>query len=393
MLVSSDRNEISIAQVWNKNNFLAQLGTVTGGGITIDPTQQIRRTGTLTINSFGLEYDDLVPTNGNSLLHPGSGNEIRLFRGFDYDPMNPGTDIETPPLGVYRMSKPVVDDQGDQIVITMAVNDRSYLVSRRKWTDAYPINAGTDLRQAIYGLIQNRVPDLDLKYKLSLTPGITVPATTFGTDLAGANDPFADAITLAVVGPDELFFDYEGALVLQPPPRASDGDVSFADVYIEGEDCTYTDIQKTLDETITYNGVVVIGVGSGGAPITAEVWDTDPTSPLYIGANGENKMGFYYQTTLVPSYGQQPAQAQAQLFKIAVALYMQVHTLLDIPNLTAPPNAALQESDVLNLVRNRVGLSGPYVCGQIQMPFDYATQMSVTMRSPVVVLPTGTVLE
>jgi hypothetical protein len=393
MLVSSDRTEISQAQVWNKNDFLAVLGTVTAGGVTIDPSQQMRRTGNITVNSQGLEFDDLVPTNGNSLLHPASGNEIRLFRGFDYDPGNPGTDIEMPPLGVFRMTKPVVDDKGDAITITTALNDRSYLVSRRKWTDAFPLNPGMNLRQAVYTLIQSRVPDLELVYKLALTPGITIPATTFGTDLAGSNDPFADAITLAIAGPDELFFDAEGALVLQPPPTMKPGDVSFADVYVEGEDCTFTDIQKTLDDTLTYNGVVVIGVGSGGAPITAEVWDTDPTSPLYIGANGENKQGFYYQTSLVPSFGQPAAQAYNQLFKMAVAIYKQVHTLLSIPSLTAAPNAALQESDVLFLGRERIDLQGNYVCGQINMPFDYGSQMQVTMRTPVVILPTGTVLQ
>src|ERR1700683_4885576 len=84
MLTASNQPSISVAQVWNKNTFLAQLGTCTGGSVQMDVTAQVQRTCSATINSQGLEYDDLVPTGPNSLLHPASGNELRLFRGYRY---------------------------------------------------------------------------------------------------------------------------------------------------------------------------------------------------------------------------------------------------------------------------------------------------------------------
>lgn len=394
-LISSDQHRISVAQIWNKNTILAELGTVTDGSVSIDVTQPVRRTCTCTIQSQGLTMDDLVPTNANSLLNPASGNELRLFRGFQY---SDGTQ-ELCPLGVFRMTKPVVSDTGDSITIAVTGNDRSALVSRRTWTDVYPINPGTDLRTAVHNLITNRIGDLDLTFNLVNTYGITVPSTIFGASLANSNDPWADAISLAIAGPFELFFDEVGAVVMQPIPNAVLGASSFPLAYVEGDNCTFTQVQRALDETQTYNGSIVQGVGSGGPPVSAAVWDTDPLSPLYAGVgNGATawalgsawgRQPYIYQTTLVPSAGQSAGSAQAQVLKMAQAIYRQVHTVLDIPSFSAVPNPALLESDILNITRERINLSGPYVSGQITMPLDTSTLMTVTTRSPTVNLPTS----
>lgn len=396
MLVSGDQHRISVAQIWNKNNILAELGTVTDGSVSVDVTQPVRRTCTCTVQSQGLAYDDLIPTNKNSLLNPASGNELRLFRGFQY----PDGTQELCPLGVFRMTKPVVADTGDAITISISGNDRSALMTRRTWTDVYPINSGTDLRTAVHNLVNNRLGDLDLTFKLANTYGITVPATTFGASLANSNDPWADVISLAIAGPFEIFFDETGAVVMQAIPNAVLSASAFPLAYVEGENCTFTQIQRSLDETQTYNGAIVQGVGSGGPPVSAEVWDTDPLSPLFAGTgvgNGRNawesgsswgRQPYIYQTTLVPSAGQNAASAQAQVLKMAQAIYRQVHTVLDIPSFSAVPNPALLESDVLDIQRERIDLSGPYVCGQMTMPLDTSSLMTVTTRSPTVVLPT-----
>lgn len=394
-LVSGDQHRISVAQIWNKNSILAELGNVTAGSVSVDVTQPVRRTCTCTINSQGLALDELIPTSAKSLLNPASGNELRLFRGFQY---SDGTK-ELCPLGVFRMTKPIVADTGDAITISVTGNDRASLVTRRTWTDVYPITAGTDLRTAVANLINNRVGDLGLTLKLVSTHGITVPSTTFGASLANSNDPWGDAISLAIAGPYELFFDEVGALVMQPVPNAVLSNSSFPLAYVEGDNCTFTQVQRALDETQSYNGVIVQGVGSGGPPLSAEIWDTDPLSPLFAGigqglnawANGSawGKQPYIYQTTLVPSTGQSAASAQAQLIRMAQAIYRQVHTLLDIPSFSAIPNPALLESDVVDIVRTRIDLSGPYVCGQMTIPLDTSSLMTVTTRSPTVNLPTS----
>lgn len=389
-LMGTDQKRISTAEIWNGNKPLAGLGTVTDGSVSIDVTQPIRRTMTATVVSQGLEMDDLVPTGARSLLNPASGNELRLFRGFEYDD---GTQ-ELCPLGVFRMTRPTVADTGDGITISITGNDRSFLIGRRTWTDVFPIHAGTDLRTAVQNLLQSRgkngdlATELGLRYKFASTPGVTVPSTTFGATLASSNNPWQDAISLAVVGSFELFFDEVGDPVMQLIPNATLPSSSFPFAYQEGDNCTYVNIQRALDETQTNNGVIVVGVGSGGAPVTAEVWDTDPSSPLwYMGPWG--KQPYIYQTALVPSAGQSTGGAQAQALKMAQTIYRQVHTLLDIPSFNAVPNPALLESDILHLVRARIGLDAPYVCGQITMPLDTATLMTVTARTPTVILPTS----
>jgi hypothetical protein len=399
-LASSEQKRISIAQVWNKGSVLAELGTFSGGTVNVDPTAQIRRTFSGTVESQGLAYDDLVPTKPNSLLNPASGNEIRIFRGFDYQApilLRGGAlngqvkTIEVCPLGVFRITQPNVVDTGSEIQITLTGNDRSFLVSKRKWTDAYPITAGANLGLAVKALIQSRVPDLDLVYNFVPTGNLVVPATIFGTDLAGANDPYADATTLVTAAGMELFFDPSGELVMQPIPNPSDIPASFLSpaLYAEGANATFNQVSLLLDDTTNYNGVVVIGIGSSSAPIKVELWNTDPTSPTFIGPNGENKEPFVYQTSLIPSTGQSQGSAVQQLLKMAQALYTQVVNLYNTPSFQAVPNPAMLESDIVNLYRPRVGLDGFYAVGQMTIPLDTGTAMSVATRPKVIIIPPG----
>lgn len=376
----SDQKRVATAEVWNGNTRLAFLGNVTGGSVNVDVTQQVRRTvPSLTIVSQGLEYDDLVPTNAESLLHPASGNELRIFRGFEY----PNQTQELAPQGVFRMTKPVVSDTGDSLTIAVTANDRSALVTRRAWTDVYPITGGTPLGIALRQVITDRIGDLDLVFKFAATFGLTVPATTFGTSLASGNDPMADAMSLATAASMELFFDQTGALVLQPVPTPTSASIpSFFSplIYSEGETCTITQMTRTLDETQTFNGVIVLGVGTGGAPVRAEVWDTDPTSPTYyLGPWG--KTPYIYQTSLVPAPGSTPGSAYSQCLSMAQSLYQRVHAVLDTPSFTAVPNPALIESDLIQLVKSRIGVNANYTIAQMTMPMDVSTQMSVTARA------------
>lgn len=381
-LALSDQKRIATAEVWSGETKLAFLGTVTDGSVSVDVTQQIRRTCSVTIQSQGIGKDNLIPrpTKPQDLLNPASGNELRLFRGFEY----PDSTQELCPLGVFRMTKPVVKDTGQAISIAITGNDRSALVSSQVWTDVYPITAGTPLNIALMDLIRNRIGSLvELTFLFAPTLGLTVPATTFGTSLASGNDPMADAVSLATAASMELFFNETGALVLQVPPNPTSASIprSFSNppIYSEGVNCTFDEIERTIDETQTYNGVIVIGTGTGGAPVRAEVWDTDPSSPTYYrGPWGARP--FIYQTNLVPAPSSTSGSAIAQVASMAQALYLKVHTLLDTPTLQCVPNAALLESDVIRIVRERIGVDADYTISQMTIPMDTATAMSITAR-------------
>ena len=143
-LASTSQHVIVRVDVY-EGNFIQQLPNVTGGSVTIDSSATTRRTGTITVNSQGYDIDGLPPTVPSDLLHPASGNELYVYRGFEY--ADGSQDLCA--LGVFRMSKPAVVDTGDSITITINVCDRSSYISRIKWTSTYTIQQGTDLAVAI----------------------------------------------------------------------------------------------------------------------------------------------------------------------------------------------------------------------------------------------------
>lgn len=396
-LASTNQKRVSVAEIQNAGVFVATLGTVTAGDADIDITQQTRRTlSGLTVISQGLELDDLVPVPGKgSLLDPTTGNELVIRSGFDYQTpttlsggaLNGKTVTqELCPLGVFRMTKPNVVDTGEAITINVTGNDRASEVSARKWTDVFLVSSGINVGIAIQELMEDRVPDLHLKYKFINTAGITVAQQVFGTNLAGANDPMADVISLATSQGLELFFDFEGALVLQFPPTTDSTDPSFTNpsLYAEGVNCKVVNsIGTVLDETTTYNGVVVMGIGSGGAPVKSIIWDTNPNSPLYY----KGKWGphpYNYETSAFPAQGQSQVNAQAQSDLVCQNLYQQVVTDLLQPSFSAVPNTSLTENDVLQVVRSRIGVDNFYLSAQITMPLALSDTMDVVTRAKVI---------
>src|ERR1035437_8497903 len=140
-LVNGSQHPITKIQVWNGTTFLAELGDLTQGKVTagivdIDETRAVRRLLTnLLIESMGRPADQVIPALQNDLLHPASGNEIRVYRGFVY---SDGTE-EFVPMGVFRISKPVVNDKIGELNVTLNGNDRSAWISRIKWQSPYVI--------------------------------------------------------------------------------------------------------------------------------------------------------------------------------------------------------------------------------------------------------------
>ena len=329
-----------------------------------DETQSPRRTCSVTLESRGSNYDDLVPLTETSLLHPLSGNELRIFKGFQYADGS----SEYAPCGVYRMSKPAITDDGTEIEIVINGSDRSYEVNRRQWTAPYPISTFPKTDAAVLAILQLVMPGLTY----NLTPSTyTVPSMTLGSiSGGGGSGPFADCISLETAASQELFFDAVGVVVgrVVPDPTTSPLTISF----LEGANCVVSEAQRVFDETQTFNGVQVTGSGAGVVfPVQETVWVTDPTSPLFPAVFGY--VPFFYTSALVTTGPQATACATALLQKLLTAY--------DDVSFTAVPNAALTCGDVIALQRQRIGISDTFCISSISFSSDVKQPMQVTCRT------------
>lgn len=369
--LASDQRVVTVVEVWTGPTATAQpakirdiSANVTVATWTEDESRSPRWTCSVTIESQGRPTDDLVPLAGGDLLHPLSGNEIRIFHGFRF----PDGSQELAPCGVYRISKPQINDDGTKVEITINGNDRSVEVDKRRWTNPYPITTTPTVDAAILAGMQDRFPGLT--YNLTPTT-LTVPQITLGTQgSSSSGGPMADFIQLATAAGMELFFDDVGVVTLRPVPVPTQAPVAMG--FVEGSTCTMVSITRTLDETKTYNGVVATSSAAGtAAPISASVWVSDPTSPLNPATFGY--VPYFYTSPFITT-GPQATSA-------ATAILQTLLTAYDDTAFTAVGNAALRCGNVIAITRARSGVTGNFVASQITMSSDPTQLMSVINRA------------
>jgi hypothetical protein len=237
------------------------------GDVTINATRAVRRD-----CSFEIPDTDgtLTPVAQGSLLSSLSGNELRPYRGVTFAD---GTS-ELVPLGVFPIREVTPRSAAGGPTLTVGGLDRSSTITRNRWIAPYSITAGTALEVALDAIITDRAPLFSTNFPAT---GFTVPATTFGMDTE--NDPWADAQSLATAAGLDLFFDALGVAQLQQPldPTTASPVISYADDSIAVIDSA----TKAWDATKGYNGCIAIGESSTSPPVTAVVWDDDPSSPTY----------------------------------------------------------------------------------------------------------------
>jgi hypothetical protein len=396
MLGSSNQQRVVRVDVYNGSDFIQTL-PITAGSVTVDTTATTRRTCTLTVEDKGLVADpnSLVPVHITDLLHPLSGNELHIFRGFAY----PDGTQDMCQLGVFRMTQPQVEDSGNAITINIQGNDRSAEISKNKWTSAYQINAGTNLAAAVIAILQNRwiAQGVPLDTSLISPTLIVLPTTTFGADLSSTNDPWADVMGLATAAGMDLYFNPQGLPVMNPILNPVQLGQNFDLIYEEGVNCTLTKLGYTLDETQTFSGVIAIGNGSGNglAPVMSQsvingvtyngVWNTDPTSPTYFDpsnpdASAMGPVPYIFTTQAIPDSTDNATTAQQKINSAANAKLQTVLTAFDNPTFECVPNPAMWENDILTLIRERIGVEGNFQVSGVVIPLDVSSAQQVTLK-------------
>jgi hypothetical protein len=391
MLKSSQQRWVTKAEVWSAGSSTAAgtlletlSGVVIGGSVTVTATSEIRRTCTLQLESRGRQYDNLVPVYANTLLHPATGNLLKLYRGFTYD--TGATDLV--PLGVFVLSQPKIKDTNGSIVITITGNDLAALVSRQAWTAPQTFAGGTPLGTVIRQIIAPRLPYA--AYAFTPTTFKVVPLS-YGVTLQSTNDPFADAQSQAAAAGMALYFGPSGICTMQPVPTTTNPSRSWT--YYPGPTSTLTaSISRTLDETKTFNGIIARGNGTAVtqgassatntvdmAPVTAVIWTTTPNNPARS-TGPWGRVPYIITTDTIPATGQTPAQAQAAITQMAKSQAPLVFTALDEMGFSCVPNPAMLEGDVVQLERGAMGVDGLYVVKGLTIPLGPTGVESVTLR-------------
>jgi hypothetical protein len=327
---------------------------INDGSVSMDSRRNITRTASLS----------LAPTSTLTaqqvyelVMQPDF--EILIQRGVE---LADGS-IEYVPLGVFSTDNAEYSASvsGD---VRWQGSDRSKKISRARFTDPYQITAGTSLATAVGNLLRSRWASTPINFN-NVTETLAAQVVwEAGSD----SDPWNCARQLMSDYGYDLNFDGLGtarAVAVTDPTTA-------AIVFDFGTGST----QMLLDATIqgsfesTYNGVIASGEGSNvTAPVRAEVWDTNPSSPTYY-LGGFGKVPYFYSSPMLTTQ----AQCQTAAAKILSVVKGKTQSLA-WPSIVNP---ALEPLDVVSMTFG--GITKRAVIDQLTVPLRVSEPMTASAR-------------
>jgi len=356
------------AEVLSGNELITDQLNIVSGNVSVDSSSSTRRRARV---KLVCKDGDKVPSRNdfNSLLHPLSNNEIRLYRGIKF---NDGTQ-ELVPLGVFRIFDTNIEDNVDSLSIELSLFDRARLVERARLLQNYVVPMGTNYATAIKGIIEDGVPGLLYNFP---PINFVTPQLVFGSsgDLAGG-DRWKYAREMASSIGHELYFNLNGIVTLRPVPNVSTGPTVWH--YQEGPTSTMLYNTRRLSIENTFNTVIVRGESTTNEePVQYTAMDEDPTSPTYVGdPPGSSPYGMV-PTFLISNYVSTVEQAE----EVAKARLRQVTGTTETMRVIVTVNPAHEAGDIIKLSRIRSKLSSRYVLDKFNVPLEYNGSMNFTMR-------------
>jgi hypothetical protein len=333
------------------------------GNVTVDGSNPIRRTATLTVAD---KDGTLTPNEATELLHPVASNKLRLWRGIDY---GDGTN-EMFSLGVFEIFDADVQDNGEHLTVEIRGFDLAKRVQRARLEKNYVVPAGTRFDHAIRDLLFFSIGAMSINF--SDTGNMVTPDLVFGAsgDQVGG-DPWKYAQEMAQSIGHELFFDVQGVCILRPVPTVDTGHVGW---HTHDDDNTsiILNVDKRIRKDGTFNKVIATGENSASDnPVRGEAVDNDPTSPTYyFGPYGP-----------VPTFLRSPyIRTAAQAQQVAEARLRQVKGAATSINFISITNPALEAGDVLHLRRERAKVDMAFVIDRFNINLQAHQSMNVSAR-------------
>lgn len=309
-----------------------------------------------------LSRPEYVPSTAADILHPLSGNEIKVYRGIKF----PDED-ELVPLGIFGIEDSDTTDSGEKVETRVKGFDRSKRIQNNRWTSLYIVEEGTNVVEAIKSIISFKIDGIQFKE----TPTtMTTPPLAYGYG-DGGGDPWEAVTNLATSIGYEVFFDGEGVCVIRPEPDlASDPVVAR---YEEGQYSTVLNIDKKQTREGVYNHVIVFGLStSTNEPIRIDVVDDNPNSPTYIGGAFGDVPTWMPSTTIMTEDQAYAAGLAYLRQKLGVPEQIQLITIV---------NPAHEDGDVIEISRSRVGLvNSRNILDKLTIPLSYSQSLNLGCR-------------
>jgi hypothetical protein len=322
----------------------------TGGSVTVDRSQAIRRTCTVTIADTSL-----IPRAPADQLAT-YGSRLRISRGVDYGDGS----TELVPLGVFRLDE--ADGDVSEGPITLQGSDQSVAVADDKFTTTFRVT-GT-IVSAITELIHRSIPDAEIVATIVDAP---IGSRVFDVEA----DPWAGCQEIAAAAGAEVFCDADGVFRIATLPDL----LTTAPVWaIEAkEGGTYIKASGGMSSSGVHNGWLARGENTSDnvAPVSYLATDTDPGSPTYWGGPYGRRPGFSSSSTLITTGQCQ----QAAILKLAQA--KAPNAVGDISSL---PNPALEPGDVIR-VTHEDGSRELHQVASFSVPLDLGGDFPISTIS------------
>ncbi|WP_206313001.1 DUF5047 domain-containing protein [Streptomyces sp. JB150] len=292
----------------------------TGGSVTVDRRQAIRRTCTVTIAD-----PTLIPRTPADQLAT-YGARLRISRGVEY---GDGSE-ELVPLGVFRLDS--VDGDVSDGPVTLQGKGLEAIVVDDRFTAPY--TATGTVVGAVTALIQRSIPDATVLSQITDQP---IGKRTFDVEA----DPWAGCQEIAAAAGAEVYTNADGAFVISTLPDLLTATPVWAVEATDGG--VYISANRAMSSEGVYNGVLARGenTSENAPPVSALAVDSDTSSPTYWGGPFGRRPLFYSSSTLTTVN----ACAQAANLKLAAARAPNASG--DISSL---PNPALEPGDVLRVM-------------------------------------------
>ncbi|WPO74035.1 DUF5047 domain-containing protein [Streptomyces sp. KN37] len=291
----------------------------TGGSVTVDRGQAIRRTCTVTCAD-----PSLIPRTPTDQLAT-YGARLRVARGVEY---GDGTS-ELVPLGVFRLDS--VDGDVTDGPVNLQGKGLECAVADDKFTEPY--RATGTVVGAVTALIQRSLPEADVLSTITDTP---IGSRTFDVEA----DPWAGAQEIAAAAGAEVYTNADGVFVIATLPDLLTTEPIWAIEAVEGG--VYISGNRAMSSDDVYNGVLARGENTSddAPPVSALVVDNDASSPTYWGGPFGRRPKFYSSSTLTT------VNACTQAAGLELAKAKAPNASGDISSL---PNPALEPGDVLRV--------------------------------------------
>jgi hypothetical protein len=316
---------------------------------TIDGQVTVERAGVERRADLGFfdATSTLTPTEVSSLLSPGAGNNLRVYRGIRY---HDGTE-ELVPLITGRIAHPV----GSFPNLSVSIYDFAWVIARARLERPYVIASGTNYVTAITNLLKDRFGSVAVNFATTphLTPLIVVEEQA---------DPWEQCQKMAESLGRRLYFDALGVARMEDESAATEDPVWF---YQEGPDALITELELDLDVEGHYNAVVVTGESPELAtPVRAVAYNTDPNSPTQWGGPF-GKVPMFYSSEFITTVAQAQQTANAMLAK-----ELGMEAQLEVTGLVNP---AHEVGDVCAIRRLASGVDANFFLDNLTIPLKGAT--------------------